>query len=174
MKGTIAKCLAELVCEKFGRERWENALERAGLSRNTTFMPIQDIDDKAVMTVIECVCKELDISMLQAADAFGDYWVNVYAPKLYGAYFNRAKTAKDLLLKLDGIHETMTKNMANARPPRFEYEHVDDKTIIMKYKSDRGLIDFLVSLVKGVGRYFKEDITVTKLSSDKIKVIFSK
>ena len=173
MKGTIAKCLGELVCEKFGRDKWENALERAGLPRTTNFRIIQDVDDAAVLKVVDCVCKELGITMLQAADAFGDYWVNSYAPKIYGVYFSGAKTARELLLKMDSVHANVIKTTPNTFPPRFEYEWLDDKTLVMKYTSKRGLIDFLLGLVKGVGRYYKEHLTVTKLSADKLKVKFT-
>ncbi|KPQ45004.1 MAG: hypothetical protein MPEBLZ_00429 [Candidatus Methanoperedens nitroreducens] len=44
--------------------------------------------------------------------------------------------------------------------------------MIIKYKSNRGLIDILMGLVKGVGKYYKEDLKVTKLSSDRLQVIF--
>jgi hypothetical protein len=174
MKGTIARCLGELVCEKFGKDKWENALERAGLSRNTEFNLLQDVDDGAVMRVIDAVCKELNITNAQAVEAFGDYWVNIYASKLYKIYFDRAKSAKEFLLKMDGVHDTLTKTMSNARPPRFKYEQPDDKTLIMQYSSHRGLIEFLPSLVKGVGKFYKENMTVSKIAPDKIKIVFEK
>ncbi len=40
--------------------------------------------------------------------------------------------------------------MANAHPPRFDYSWENDKTLIMKYKSGRGLIAFAAGLVEGV------------------------
>ncbi len=64
--------------------------------------------------------------------------------------------------------------MENAHPPRFEYDWKDDKTLILKYKSQRGLIDILVGLIKGVGKYYKEDLKVSKISSDKVQIVFSK
>ena len=42
----------------------------------------------------------------------------------------------------------------------------------MKYKSHRNLIDFLVGLVKGVGKFYKEDLKVSKLSNDKVEIVF--
>ncbi len=44
--------------------------------------------------------------------------------------------------------------MDNARPPRFEYKWKDDNTLIMKYKSSRGLIDLFVRLTIGNRVYF--------------------
>lgn len=172
MKGAIVQCIGDLVKSNFGNDKWEMTLETAGMSKTSFFTPIQNVDDEKVMKIIGSVCKVANISSAQAADAFGDYWVNVYAPKLYGSYFKGANNSKELLLKMDDIHDKVTKNIPNALPPRFEYEWKNDKTLILKYKSKRGLIDILLGLVKGVGKYYKEDLKVTKISNDKLQVIF--
>lgn len=172
MKGVIVNCLAKMVKEKFGEDKWEDALEKAGLDRKSIFFAIQDVDDNAVLEVVASVCEVLNISLVQAADAFGDYWVNVFAPTIYRAYYSGVDSAKDFLLNMDHVHQVSTKNLPGARPPRFEYEWRDDKTLIMKYKSHRGLIDFMVGLTKGVGRYYKEDLKVTKLGHDQVEIVF--
>lgn len=172
MKGVIVNCLAEMVKEKFGEDKWGDALEKAGLDRKSVFFTIQDVDDDAVLKVIASVCEVLNISLVQAADAFGDYWVNVFAPRIYQVYYDEADSAKDFLLNMDHVHQVSTESIAGARPPRFEYEWKDDKTLIMKYKSHRRLIDFMVGLIKGVGTYYKEDLKVTKLGDDRAEVVF--
>lgn len=174
MKGVIAKCLAELVTEKFGQDKWEKALEMAGLPKDTTFLSTQDIDDSAVLKVVESVCKVLNITIQQAADAFGDYWVNEFAPKMYSAYYMGVNSAKEFLLKMDSVHEASTKRIPNARPPRFDYRWENDKTLIMTYKSHRNLIDFAIGLIKGVGKHYNENLTVTKISNNEIKIVFPK
>ena len=117
MKGTIVKCLEELVIARFGKDRWEKSLEDAGLSRSTFFWPMGDVDDAQVTRVIEAVCDNLNISLAQAADAFGDYWVNVYAQKMYRVFFMRNKTASDFLLDINDVHMEMTRAVNDARPP---------------------------------------------------------
>ena len=42
----------------------------------------------------------------------------------------------------------------------------------MHYSSHRGLIDFMVGLVKGVGKFYNENIKVKKLGTEKIEVVF--
>ena len=171
MKGSILSCLEELVVTRFGRDKWEQSLEDAGLKKSTVFLPITDYDDSKTMQVVEAVCKNLQISLEQAADAFGDHWVNAYSQELYD-HFYADRTAKDFLLNMDNVHVAITKNMKNARPPRFEYEWKDEKTLIMHYKSHRPLVDFVVGLVKGVGKYYKEDLGVTKIGSNKVQIVF--
>jgi len=173
MKAGIVICLGDMVKEKFGQQKWDAALEGAGLNKNAMFIPIQDVADETIIKIVHSTCKVLDLTIEQATEAFGDYWVNTYAPKIYRTYYRGANSAKDLLLQMDRVHEAVTTNIPNARPPRFSYEWANDKTLLMKYKSTRGMIDILVGCVKGVGKYFNEEVRVRKLSTDKIEVVFA-
>jgi hypothetical protein len=173
MKGTIVRCLEELVVTQFGKDRWEQCLRDVGLRASTVIFPLSDIPDAQVVELTQAVCKNLDITFAQAADAFGDYWVNVYCQKMYPMYFERKATARDFLLDMDNVHVQMTRAMEQARPPRFDYEWKDDKTLIMHYRSHRNLVDFVVGLAKGVGKYYKEDLWVTKLGPDNVQIVFA-
>jgi len=172
MKGSIVQAMKEMIVEKYGAQKWQEALVKAGINQEPLILPTSDIDDQVVMNVIKSACDVLNLSLEQVADAFGDYWVNVYSQKLYRIYYVGCNTSKDFLLKMDAVHVMVTKNIQNAHPPRFEYEWKDQKTLIMKYKSHRNLIDFLVGLIKGVGKFYKEDLKVTKLTNDKVEIVF--
>jgi hypothetical protein len=125
-----------------------------------------------VFRIIENTCKVLNISRQQACDAFGDYWINTFAPKMYGVYFERFKSAKEFIVEMDSVHEIVTKNIANAQPPRFTVENVDENTIIVNYISKRNMIDFYIGLVKGVGIYFNTPIGIKKLSEARVELTF--
>ena len=172
MKGVIVTCLESLVKEQFGQHPWEDILEEAGVERHTLFNMTSNIDGKVAVDIIHATCKVLDLTLYQAADAFGDYWVNVYAPKVYSMYYRKAHSAKEMLLNMDKLHETVTASIADAHPPRFDYEWKDENTLIMHYKSHRGLIDFFVGLIKGVGRYYNEDLRVAKQSETAVEIVF--
>ena len=172
MKGVIVLAAKEMVTKNFGEGKWKEALQKAGIDKEPIILTITDVDDQVVMKVINALCEVLNLSFTQVADAFGDYWVNEYSHKIYQVYYDNCKTAKEFLLKMDSVHVASTRTMANAHPPRFEYEWKDDKTLIMHYKSPRGLIDFMVGLIKGVGKYYKEDLKVTKLDNERVEIVF--
>jgi len=174
MKGTIICCLRDLVVEKFGKENWAAALTGAGFPPHQMFMPMQDVDDTQVQKLIESVCKTLGVTLVQAADAFGDYWVSVYSQKLYSHYYAGHKDAKSLIQAMDAVHVQITKSMPNARPPRFTYEWKNDKTLVMHYRSHRGLIDILAGLARGVGKFYGEKLEVSKRGTDAIEIVFPK
>ena len=172
MKGVIVLCLKELVQKNYGEDKWLDALRISSIEKEPAILPISDVDDALVLKVVDSLLKVLDISMTQLGDAFGDYWVNVYSQRMYSIYYKESDNAKDFLLKMDEVHYTMTKKMKDAHPPRFDYEWKDDKTMIMHYKSRRGLIDIMIGLIKAVGKYYNEPLKVEKLGEDKVSIIF--
>ena len=170
MKGAIVRCLEDLVVSKWGKDAWTKSRADAGISQHAIILPTSDIDDAVVMKAVQAVCANHNLTLEQAADAFGDYWVNVYSQTLYSQIYKNHTSAKAFLSDMDNLHVKMTRTMANARPPRFTFEWKNEKTLIMHYNSHRGLLDFLVGLAKGVGTYYKEKLTVTKVGASSIQV----
>ena len=172
MKGSIVRCLSDMVKNNYGEQKWKEIMQQTGENPQTVFFPISDIDDKTAFALIEETCKVLDITKQQACDAFGDYWVNTYAPKIYSMYFTKFENAKSFIMGMDRTHEIVTKSMINARPPRFTFEEVDENTIIVNYMSTRNMIDFYIGLAKGVGKYFNTPIEIKKLSEERVELTF--
>ncbi len=172
MKGTIVKCLQEMVENKFGKDKWSTICEKSNFGKNQIISLSADIDDAVVMTLLKNTCETLGVSLEQAGDAFGDYWVNNYGPNVYKSIYNKFKNTREFILGMDDVHVMVTKTVPNSKPPRFTYDFPNDKTIIMTYKSSRGLILVLMGLVKGLARYFNEKLTVTKINEGSIKIVF--
>lgn len=160
MKGTIVKCVEELVGTKFGQSKWKECLKKAGLSEGKIYTTMDDVADAEVMQIVNSVPAVSGLSMDQVMDAFGDYWVTVYAPSIYKVYFDKAKNAREFLLNLDQVHTAMTKSIKSANPPHFKYEWKGDKHLIMHYNSGRGLVGLMPGLVRGVAKYYKETLKV--------------
>ncbi len=172
MKGVIIIATKEMVTKKFGEDKWKEALKKAGVEKEPELSPVTDVDDKIALAVIKALCEVLNLSLQEVADAFGEYWIFEYSQKYYKKYYEGVNNAKDFLLKMDKVHQAATWSIKGAKPPRFEYEWKDDKTLIMKYKSHRKLIEFMIGLIKAVGKYFKEDLKVTRLSDTEVEIVF--
>jgi hypothetical protein len=165
MKGTMLKCLEELVSERFGAEKWRESLSEAGFSKLKTFNMLGDVDETHFMRIMKGVASAASLSMEQAMEAFGEHWSTVYGPKVYEAYFSTAKNTRELLLNLDHIHDVMTKSIKHARPPRFHYEWKGDKHLIMHYESSRRLEALMPALIRGVGKHYNEKVSVKAVGS---------
>lgn len=136
-------------------------------------MNVGDVPDQDVGALIQSTCKVLGINAAQAADAFGEHWCCVYAPRVYGQIVKRFKNARDMILGMDDVHVEMTKTIPNAKPPRFTYKWDNPNTLIVEYKSSRGMVDIYAGLVRGVGKYFKENVNVTKVDTTHVKIVFA-
>jgi hypothetical protein len=173
MKGTIHKCIEKLVIEKFGQDKWEECLTSVGLDDDHVFMINDDVDEKTTMELITKAPGILGITLPQLMDAFGEYWVHVYAPKVYPAYYEGVTSSKQFLLKLHTLHVEITQNVPNARPPMFDYAWENDNTLLMTYKSGRGLLELFISLAKGLSTYFKDSLAIHRTEgSNTVKFVF--
>jgi len=119
------------------------------------------VNESEVMRIMRGIASVLSLSMEQTMEAFGEYWSKVYGPKVYSPYFLGAKNSRELLLNLDHIHEVMTKSINSARPPRFRYEWKEENLLIMHYESFRRLVALMPGLIRGVGKYYHEDLAVS-------------
>lgn len=172
MKGSIPTCLKRMTVAHFGKEPWEETLENIGISKYTVFPVIANIDDVTVIKTIEELGHVLALSPTQLADKFGDYWVNTYSQEAYSRYYSKYQGAMDFLLGMDELHQQITYQISNAQPPRFSYQVEADNIMIMEYKSHRNLIDLMIGLIKGVGKYYHEELQVTQLTANKVRIIF--
>jgi hypothetical protein len=155
-----------------GEETWRGILKKSGLPEDRQFSMNETIDDAAAMGVVKIVCQTLNITLEQAADAFGDYWMNDYAPLKFPLFFKKNKTARDFLNDISKIHDYMTRSMPGAQPPEFAGEWENKNTLVLHYRSHRGMIDFVVGLVKGTAKKYGETLTVEKTSDTTVKVSF--
>ena len=156
----------------FGQALWEETLENIGISKYTAFPVLADIDDLMVIKIVEELGHILDISSEQLADKFGDYWVNIYSQEAYSRYYFKYQCAMDFLLGMDKLHQQVTQQIKNAHPPRFGYQFAADNIMIMEYKSHRNLIDLMIGLIKGVGKYYHEELQITKLTANSVRIVF--
>lgn len=172
MKGSIARCIGDLVTTRFGKHTWEEVLEGAGMSRSTVILDIENVPDPQIMKLVESTMKTTGLSWQAMADAFGDHWVNVYSQMAYSHLYLKHSNAKEFLLSMDDLHLMITRKIENAHPPHFEYRWKDEHTLHLAYKSSRQMIDILVGLIKGVGKHYKQALTVRKLSESCVEVVF--
>jgi len=174
MKGTIHYCLEETIVERFGLDMWHKCAKESGFGRDFTFVKMirDDIDEQQSSNLFVKSAEVLGISLKELFDFFGEHFCCTYAPSLYGAFYAGISTTKKALTKIDWVHDRVTRNIPNAAPPKFDHNWHDENTLELTYKSTRGLIDLLISLIGGLNKYFNDACRVTKLSQTVILVEF--
>jgi hypothetical protein len=172
MKGVILDCLKNMVTANFGNESWKNIMLKAKVLPTERILISSNYNDRMAINLIDATCQVLNLPLEKAAIAFGDYWMEHYVTKIYAVYMKNVTSSKDLLLKLDSIHTLVTNSIPNSRPPKFTYQWLDAKTLIMSYQSNRNLIDLFIGLAKSVGKFYKEELRIKKINSSKVKIVF--
>ncbi len=173
MKGIIVNCLQEMVDKMHGGQPvWQDILKAAGLDPFTIYSGSDDVADGEVLKLFGETANVLNISLAQAEDGFGEYWVCHFAPRIYEFFYRDAGSAKAFINKMGSVHLVTTESMPNVQPPQFEYDWQAPHILILRYISQRGLIDLFISLLKGVGKYYQEDLQIKKLSQDQVEIIF--
>lgn len=170
MKAVIVNCIRDLVRDKFGADIYKDVAKNVGLE-DKTYLNNADIDEETFKKLINELSKVSKLSVNQIFDAFGDYWVNVFSQKYFKSYFRTYKNAKDFLKAMDKIHVNVVNTYGGSTPPRFSFEESGNR-LIMHYDSKRNLVDLLISLVKGVAKYYNERINVYKRDNKTIEVEF--
>lgn len=172
MKAVIVNCIHDFVVEKFRNDFYANAAKLAGIETDKKFINAADIEDEKAINLFHELSKQLNMTLQQLFDAFGDYWVNTFSQKNYKAYYKTSNTSKNFLMAMDRVHQNTVWTMGGSNPPRFEYED-RGHSLVIKYRSKRALIGLLIGLIKGVGKYYNEDLTVKKIDENTVEVFFS-
>jgi hypothetical protein len=173
MKGTIVTCLQALVELKFGKPGWQKVLVEAGMPATTVLMPTADVPDPSVLKLLAATCKVGGLTKEAAFDAFGDYWVNEDAGRMYSQFFKEKRNAKEFLAGMGQVHDVMTKSMPNAHPPKFRFEDKGPKMLVMEYSSSRNLADLLPGLIKGVARKYGERVSIKRQGANRFELTFA-
>lgn len=174
MKGTIIVCLRDMLVAQNGlsTEGWKEMLVAAGMDRNKVILLSTDIEDGHALALFAEAQRRFFTSHEALADAYGNYWSVIYAPRIYTAVYKGVKTARQFLLKLDQLHVQVTETMENARPPRFRYEESENGDLLVHYISPRGLVHLYAGLARGIGNYFGETLDVKVLDKSRIAIQF--
>lgn len=173
MKGTVITCLREVVIGAAGESTWQACLAAAGFEPYTVFHLAEDVPDHKTLALIQAVCTKLGLTLEQAGDAFGEHWVNAYAPRLYKQLYGRYPDARSFFTNINEMHGRVTKHIADAKPPRFRLEWTSPTTLVMHYESHRGLIDVAAGMARAMGRFYGETLHVTKLSPKALRIVFA-
>ena len=172
MKGTVLVCLREVIISAGGDEVWRACLVDGGIEPFTIFSPSADVPDEQAVAVIEAACRRLGLTLQQAADAFGNHWVNSYSPKVYKSFYAKHTTARGFFADINEMHERLTRRLPDARPPRFRLDWAADDVLVMHYESHRSLIEIAIGMAKAIGSYYREDLEVSRVSATALKVVF--
>jgi hypothetical protein len=161
MYGLVNAAIQELVCSKFGADKWEAIKKKAGVDLQV-FNRMQPYPEEMTYNLVGAVSEVLNIPADDVMKAFGEWWVLYTGQVGYGHMFQIAGgSLRDFLYNLDNLHSRIGQNFSQLRPPSFVCEDLDDHTVRMHYYSERaGLCPMVVGLLDGLGKRFNTPVEI--------------
>ena len=173
MKGTVVNIWLNTIASLYGEKTKNDILTKEGWNPGKLITPLEEIEDAKIMSLMSAVAKHAGLRTEELWKKLGQNNVSSFY-KWFPSYFDKS-TAMGFLLLMDKIHAQLTKIIPGAKPPRLIPEELDAKNMILTYKSKRGLQEYLMGLIEGVGVHFGEKIEAKiidkKIESDGTHVV---
>lgn len=166
MYGLVNKALQDFVTKGFGADKWEAIRLKAGV-KETAFVSMESYPDDITYKLAGSASEVLGITLDQALEAFGEYWVLYTAQEGYGDMLKMCgNNLKEFLMNLDHLHARIRLSFPQLKPPTLKCSNVEDRSLHLHYHSDRpGLTAMVVGLVKGLGKRFSTPLEITLIDS---------
>lgn len=164
MYGMVNKAVEELVCSRFGVDKWEQIRREAKVDEEV-FISDESYPDEITYRLVGAACKVLGAKAEDVLHLFGEHWVLNTARQGYGALLDAGgKTLPDFLANLPKFHSRVSLILPKLRPPEFAVTDRTADSLHLHYRSEReGLQAFVVGLLHGLGKMFNTAVTVKLL-----------
>lgn len=170
MKGTVVSSWVESSRILFGNNVVNDALKTFGLSSTYIFSPLEDVEDRSALGIVEHIGNSVGKSKDDIWFIMGEENIKTFS-KLYPGFF-RHESAYQFLKSMNDVHVIVMKRFRGAKPPILDVTPLSSTEIYFTYRSKRGMGSYLKGLISGVAHYFKEKIEVEEvsISNDEIKL----
>lgn len=170
MKGTVVSSWVESSRVLFGNTVVNEALKAFGFSSSYIFSPLEDVEDKKAIGIVEHIGNSVGKSKDEIWRTMGQENVKTFS-KLYPGFF-RHESAYQFLKSMNDVHVIVMQRFKGAKPPILDVTPLSSHEIYFTYRSKRGMGNYLKGLISGVSQYFQEKIEVEEVlkTEDELKL----
>ncbi len=166
MYGLVNKAIKDLVCSRFGKQKWQEIKRKAEINVDV-FVSMEGYPDDVTHRLVKAASEVLGLSPQEVMQAFGEFWVEYTSSEGYGEMMDMfGDNLPEFLENLDSLHSRVAVSFPKLQPPSFETEELEDDTLTLQYHSTReGLTPMVVGLVKGLGKKFDTEVDIIQTQS---------
>ena len=160
MKGIVFTEFIEMVEDVFSPEIADQIINEAELDSDGAYTAVGTYDHNEILAMLTHLSELTSIPVGDLVQAFGKHLLKRFT-ELYPIFFNDVDDTFTFLDTIENhVHIEVLKLYPDAELPSFTIDHVDDKTLIMLYKSSRPFAMLAQGLIKGAAEYFNEKILI--------------
>lgn len=166
MYGIVNKAIEELVKVNYGEEKWQAVKNRSGIDV-AYFLSSEPYDDSITYKLAAAVSEEMNITVDQVLEAFGEWWILRTGKEKYGGLMAAGgNSLREFLINLPLFHNRIMLIYPKLTPPEFRISHVEENSLHIHYYSKRlGLQEFVRGLLQGLGKMYDTPVTIQLIES---------
>ena len=162
MKGIIFTEFLELVESAFSPEVADRIIEASDLPSGGAYTAVGSYDHAEIVSLVLNLSKETGTPVPDLLRTFGRHLFGQF-PKVYPHFFEDTTDAFDFLASVENyIHVEVRKLYPDAELPSLDCEARENGTMVMVYRSSRGLADVAHGLIEGCFDHFGQPITIER------------
>ncbi|WP_456269700.1 heme NO-binding domain-containing protein [Kushneria sp. AK178] len=158
MKGIIFNMLNDIVVSRFDEQTWEVLLDNARVSG--AWSSLGNYDDHDMLALVSAASHHLHMTPQACLQWLGREML----PRLgdfYPGMLERFGTTFATLKALNNvIHPEVVRYHPDAIVPVFHYHEVTDHSMVMEYRSVRGICSLAHGLMLGCSDYYNETVAI--------------
>lgn len=166
MYGIVNRAIEEMVKANFGDEKWEAIRIESGIEEDY-FISNEPYDDAITYKLAGAVSKEMDLSVENVLEAFGEWWILKTGKEKYGGLMDVAGAdLRTFLINLPVFHNRIILIYPKLVPPEFRVTDIKEKSLHLHYHSKReGLQSFVRGLLIGLGKLYNTPVALELIQS---------
>eukprot|EP00798_Chlamydomonas_sp_ICE-L_P003500 gene3500-13567_t len=154
--------------DTFGEQKWLEILNESGQASTYPWVSSCPFTDQITYDLVNTGARVLGVSVDQALEAYGVYFVNYVSQQGYTKLLNvLGGDIVEFLENMNNLHLHLTLAQPTMLAPAFRCSNVTPESVEVHYYSNRpGLWPIVVGALKGVAKeYFKFELEVELLQS---------
>ena len=161
MYGIVNKAIEDLVKENFGEDKWEAIKVRSGLDVDF-FISNEPYDDDITYKLAGAVAEEMNLTVAQVLNAFGEWWILRTSKEKYGGLMSAGGDhLREFLVNLPVFHNRIMLIYPKLTPPEFKVSDITERSLHVHYYSQRlGLHEFVRGLLSGLGKMYNTPVVL--------------
>lgn len=161
MHGIIFKELQRYVSKSFGLPAWYGLLTGAALDQQL-YLPTQNYPDAQLTALLNGVANLRGQPVPDTLEDFGTFLVPNLL-QVYGSMIQPRWRTLDLLEHTEHtMHRVVRHASYAATPPRLLCTRTGPGEVVVHYYSERNLSSLGVGIIRGLARYYGENVRITK------------
>jgi predicted hydrocarbon binding protein len=160
MKGIIFTTFNDMIEQQLGIEVWESILDSVQPESRGIYTSVEDFPDTELFSMITELSSRTGKPATELVAAFGQYLFHILSFKHSVFVENEPNFLEFIKIIETVIHKEVKKLYPNPHLPSLDWKQLNDKSLLLFYRSPRKLCHLADGLINGAAEHYQVKIKV--------------